>query len=182
MVLSYASNLLTSARFEQVLQGISIQLSIQVVDAIYDHWHAQGFRGTDLYHKFARTYMDYVQQSAIFAHEGRHGIDQMYFPQEFRKWSSETRELYAKYSELVFAADPRIPLASMLYDLSDSDHGRANRRIITVLERYITREADSIADHDPSKQPILSLLYLSDEQIRECIMQVDPLYLLSGSM
>jgi hypothetical protein len=182
MVLSYASNLLASNRFEQILQGISIQLSIRVVDAIYDHWHAQGFRGSDLYHKFARTYMDYVQQSAIFAHEGRHGIDQIYFPQEFHKWSSETRELYAKYSELVFAPDPRIPLASMLYDLSDSDHGRANRQIVTTLESYITKNADSIAGYDPSKQPFLSLLYLSDEQIRECIMQVDPLYQLSGSI
>ena len=114
--------------------------------------------------------METVQASAIYAHEGRHAIDQLYFPQEFRTWSNEKRELYAKYSELVFAADVRIVLSAMLHDLSNSDHGRANRTIIEMLQ-------PCLSDAPFYEHPIQAILSTPSEQIKQCIKRVDPLFL-----
>jgi hypothetical protein len=57
----------------------------------------------------------------------------------------------------------------MLNDLSNSDHGRANREILDILQRYIL-------DSGTYEHPIKAILSLSPEQIKSCFTQVDPLY------
>jgi len=46
--------------------------------------------------------------STVFAHEGRHAIDQFYFPKEFKEMSDDERELRAKYSEVVYSLNPKM--------------------------------------------------------------------------
>ena len=169
MVQAYAQGMMHADDFETICKGISLQLTLQFVDQLYEMYAQQGYTGADLYRKFARTFLDYVQTSAIYAHEGRHSIDQLFFPQAFPKWPSERKELYAKYSELAFASDVRIPLASMLQDLSNSDHGRANRKIIEMLQQCITNPDEDV-------HQIKAILSCPPQQIIACIMQADPLF------
>ena len=170
LVQELADSLGGSADFETMCKLLSLQLTLQFVDELYESCAEAGFTGSELYRKFSNRFMETVQASAIYAHEGRHAIDQLYFPQEFRTWSNEKRELHAKYSELVFAADVRIVLSAMLHDLSNSDHGRANRTIIEMLQ-------PCLSDALFYEHPIQAILSTPSEQIKQCIKRVDPLFL-----
>jgi hypothetical protein len=170
LVQELAHSLSMARDFETLCKGLSLQLTLQFVDELYETCVEAGYSGSELYRTFSQRFLEAVQASAIYAHEGRHGIDQLYFPEDFRAWSNEKRELHAKYSELVFAADIRIPLSAMLHDLSNSDHGRANRTIIELLQRCVS-------DAPFSEHPIRAILSTPSEQIKQCIKQADPLFL-----
>ncbi len=49
-------------------------------DQLVDSLRAEGFSGTDLEAAFKREYARIILESSIFAHEGRHAIDQTYEP------------------------------------------------------------------------------------------------------
>jgi hypothetical protein len=156
-------------------RGISLQLQTNVLKDLYVQLGNRGLTGKDLYFSFINTYKYYVQESSIFAHEGRHSIDAAHYSSEYRNWSSEEREFCAKLSEIVFAPEPRLTLSRMFLSMGNSGHQFANDRLLKILEDYIIANSNEIHGFDPGKPMLMQALLLSNDQIRSCFKNVDPI-------
>jgi len=67
-------------------------------------------------------------EATVFAHEGRHALDQHDLPDAFRVMTDDERELRAKLSEVAFASDPKLALTGSVIGArldESTGHGRA---------------------------------------------------------
>jgi hypothetical protein len=74
-------------------------------------------------------------------------IDQLYFPKEFKKMSDDERELRAKYSEVIYALDPKVALTCSILgsDLDENtNHGKANKRFRKIIEDWMNEHKTEI--------------------------------------
>ena len=125
---------------------------------------------------FLKRYQAFAEGAHIFAHEGRHAIDQKFFAADFARWDNEEREYRAKLSEIVFSSDPCLALAGILSQgASSSGHGRANLRIRQVLSNWMTNHQAEIEGLDAAKPLLTQACLLRGEQIADCFTQADPL-------
>jgi len=109
---------------------------------------------------FIARYRQEEFDHSIWAHEGRHSIDQTQFGID----DSEELEYRAKLSEIVFAASPRLALAGAILTNvgGDTPHGKANQRVLEGMARV-------------TKIKLNALDSLSDEELRRAARTLDPL-------
>jgi len=158
------------------LNALTARMEQIALDKMAAAIESSGLAAEEIPMTFLRQYNQFIVGSAVFAHEGRHAIDQKYFPREFADWSSSEREFRAKLSEIVFSSNPYLALAGLLNQgVNDSGHGQANLKIRTVLTEWMENHATEIENLDP-KRPFLTQAHLlTDNQIRACFTQADPL-------
>ncbi|MBV9497278.1 MAG: hypothetical protein JOZ54_23785 [Acidobacteria bacterium] len=153
--------------------GLAMRLDRQYGDAVLAELKAKGLTGDALRDAFlARAWSD-VFESSIWAHEGRHAIDQ-----KEGITSSPELEFRAKLSEVALGPAPRKALIGGILggDIgSDTPHGKANKRIAEGLVEWMKTHAGEIAELD-TKAPLLPQLdKLTDEQLRNAFRSMDPL-------
>lgn len=140
--------------------------------ALLDSLRGAGLAGGALEAAFKRAYGDAIQESSIFAHEGRHAIDQT-----LGRFSAEEQEYRAKLSQVVFAPRPRLALhGTMSANVGDrTPHGRANERVLRGILAWMQAHAGEIAGVDPAAPLLPQLPRLSDAQLRVAFSSLDPL-------
>lgn len=140
--------------------------------ALLDSLRAAGLAGTELEAAFQRAHGQAVQESSIFAHEGRHAIDSA-----LGRFDTEELEYRAKLSEVAFAPRPRLALSGIMSaDLGGrTPHGRANERALRGVLAWMRAHAGEIAGLDPAAPLLPQMPLLTDAQLRAAFAVQDPL-------
>ncbi|HEX5724242.1 MAG TPA: hypothetical protein VFX98_02180, partial [Longimicrobiaceae bacterium] len=140
--------------------------------ALLDSLRTAGLDGAALEAAFQHALGEAVQESSIFAHEGRHAIDAT-----LGRFSAEELEFRAKLSEVAFAPRPRLALDGIMSAIlgDRTPHGRANERIMRGVVEWMKAHAGEIAGLDASAPLLPQLPRLSDEQLRRAFASLDPL-------
>jgi hypothetical protein len=159
------------------LPGLERRLGFDAVRRIYDKVKAQGYAPDELCVAFVAEYVRLNIESTIMAHEGRHAIDQLHFPDQFQSWSEAQREFRAKLSQLVFAPDPKLAMYEILDEGTGgpSGHGQADERILKTIVDWMQAHRREIAGLDPARPLLPQFDRLSDDQIRALFRAADPL-------
>jgi len=159
-------------------EGLAEKLRYDALNDLYIKLFSEGLRGNELKLAFLSTYKNYDIEASIFAHEGRHSIDKKYFPIKFIMWSNDKIEYYAKLSEIVFAIEPRLRLAIMVNGIGESSgHELANKKIVETAVNWIKNNKAMIDGYSDTKSEFSQIYLLTNEQIKECFKNADPLFL-----
>ena len=155
------------------LPGVAARLRRDGRDALIDSLRHAGLPDSALGPTFISLVSKLIRASSIIAHEGRHAIDDGFFP----PLGPEEREFRAKLSEVAFASHPKIVLSSIVHpNIGDSTpHGRANARVMIGLIHWMRANSSSIRGLDVSKPILPQLPVLTDAQIRRAFRSMDPL-------
>ncbi len=160
-----------------VLYGLSYKLELDALSSLYMEVYNKGFRNTDLQLKFIEHYEAFRDNATMFAHEGRHSIDRALLADEYREMGGAMIEYRGRLSQIAFSESPKLELMGMIDAIGSHAAGQANKMIVDVAEKWILGHSDSIEDYDNTKLPISQLYRMTNEQIRECYRDVDPLYI-----
>ncbi len=160
----------------KVAKGLAAKLRFDAINDLYKDLASKGLSGKDLKLAFLSKYEQYRTEASMLAHEGRHSIDQKYMPEEFEGWSSEIREFRGKLSQIIFAPEPRLELPGMVSSIvGDFGHIKANKRIVDVAIEWIKENKEHIAGYSDHKSAFAQIYLMTNNQIKECYKQADPL-------
>ncbi|MCF6404577.1 hypothetical protein L3C95_16895 [Chitinophaga filiformis] len=165
----------TSSDTPTLLNGIRARLRINAMDSLYSTLYKRGLRGSDLQLQFMNTLEKKEEEASIFAHEGRHSIDQLYFAKDFEKAPNSEREYRAKLSEIACADFPLFIFGKLVATIGTSGHGMANRRILEDALAWMGTHQSEISGYDTTLPAIKQLHLLSASQIQTCFREADPL-------
>jgi hypothetical protein len=156
------------------LPGLAMRLQRQGNLGLLERLQGRGLTDESLRLTFLNEYERATVESSIFAHEGRHAIDQRMKTGKRPAWKSE---FYAKLSEAVFTTDPRLALGGIFYaNIGDpTQHGQANRHIMKGVVRWMKKHRGEIRGLDPERPLLPQFDLLTDGQIREAFRSMDPL-------
>jgi hypothetical protein len=156
------------------LEGLQRRIYQQGLQQLLDRMKARGLTGRQLQIAFLSEYDRALQESTIFAHEGRHAIDKQGL---FNFISSEELEFRAKLSQVTFAPEPRLILGSIIdANIGDSTpHGQANLRIMKGLVQWMSAHSADMQGFDRSSPILPQLDKLTDDQLRAAFRSMDPL-------
>ncbi|MEP6573832.1 MAG: hypothetical protein ABJD11_14100, partial [Gemmatimonadota bacterium] len=131
--------------------------------ALLDSLRAGGLAGAALQSRFEHIYGDEVDESSIFAHEGRHAIDRGLNLADSTPANLEYR---AKLSEVAFAPSPRLALSGIVVAGTGdaTPHGIANAKMMRGLLDWMAQHAP--APRDSALPPALRIPLLTDDQLR----------------
>jgi hypothetical protein len=139
------------------------RLELQAVDQIAARTHGDAAA-------FIAAHWEAVLDYSIVLHEGRHALDKA-----SGAFSDTDLEYRAKLSQIALSHTPRLGLANIVgATLSDTPHGRANRRIMEGYRAWMRRRHNEIDGFDRSMPALAQLHRLSDEQIRAVAARLDP--------
>ncbi len=171
------------------LPGLAMRLKHQGVYRLLERLRSEAAKSEDLRLCFLAEAERALQESSVFAHEGRHAIDKRAGSRmsdiqvvvgDLIPWiasEAETLEFTAKLSEVAFAPEPRLALGGILTaNIGDhTPHGRANLKIMKGLVSWMETHRDNIDGLDPERPLLPQLDLLSDPQLREAFRSMDPL-------
>ncbi len=164
------------------LPGLTSRLQFNVNKNIFETLKSKGYRGAELCITFISEFLRLQIDHSIFAHEGRHTIDQLFFPMKWKYWNifgSEEPEFRAKLSQVVFSSVPKFALATGgIFDRGagqNNPHGKANARIMRIIVDWMNEHTAEIKGLDPSRPMLPQFDLLSDDQIRNLFRSADPL-------
>lgn len=157
-------------------KGLAAKLKFDAINDLYHGLASTGLSGKDLKLAFLSKYEQYRTEASLLAHEGRHSIDQKYMPEEFENWSTQIREFRGKLSQIIFAPEPRLELPGMITSITgDNGHSKANKKIVEVAIEWIKKNKKDISGYSDNKSPFSQLYLLTNDQLKECYRQADPL-------
>ncbi|UCD48991.1 MAG: hypothetical protein JSW27_15815 [Phycisphaerales bacterium] len=158
------------------LYGLSCRMQFKASEAMVDELKGSGLEAEALALAFVRRYARFQVGKNIFAHEGRHSIDQKFFADDWNHWKGSEKEFRAKLSEVVFSSDPYLALADLLaQSVNRSEHGKANLKIRKVLVKWMKAHRDEIRGIDAGQPLLVQAHLLTADQIRQCFTDADPL-------
>jgi len=151
-------------------------MQFKASEAMIDELRDSGLEAEDLVSAFVRWYARFHVGKNIFAHEGRHSIDQKFFADDWKRWSGAEKEFRAKLSEIAFSSDPYLALADLLaQSVNRSQHGKANLKIRKVLVKWMKAHRDEIEGIDVGKPLLVQAHLLTADQVKRCFTDADPL-------
>ena len=155
------------------LPGLSLRLEFKARSELRDSLKMAGHSGRNLRIKFISTYEERVRKSSIYAHEGRHAIDDIFSGFMF---ASED-EFRAKLSEVYFADNPFQAFGAILApNIGDkTSHGKANLKVIKNIVEWMNNHEDIIEGFDSERPTLPQLDLLSKNQLRMAVRSFDPL-------
>src|SRR5262245_47167082 len=158
-------------------RSFAVKMKLDAAIQIFDALKAKGLRQEELAFAFVSEWMRLNVEATVFAHEGRHAIDQRYFKESFDKMSHAERERRAKLSEVVFSSNPKLALTGIIGARLDesSGHGLANKQIRVTLVDWMQSHADAIDGLDKRLPLIMQVDRLSNKQLVEILTAVEPL-------
>jgi hypothetical protein len=157
---------------------LSLSIKLKASEQLFDSLQKAGLSQNGIYLAFISETMRLNIESTVFAHEGRHAIDQRYFKDEFDSMTQDERELRAKYSEIIFSSKPKLALTGSILggDLdSNTIHGKANYRLRKIIADWMDLHSDEIGGLNKSSPMLMQVELLSDQQLREICLSADPL-------
>jgi len=157
---------------------LALYLKFNEASKIYKRLTASGFKGMELNIAFIGEILKLTVASTVFAHEGRHAIDQLYFPKEFKQMSDDERELRAKYSEVVYSLNPKMAFTGSILgsDLgTNTNHGKANQRFCKLIADWMAAHKPEIKGLDINTPLLIQFDLLTDEQLIAICKSGDPL-------
>jgi hypothetical protein len=157
---------------------LSLYIKLNASQQLFDSLQKAGLSPDAVSLAFISETMRLNVESTVFAHEGRHAIDQLYFKSQFDSMSQDERELRAKYSEIIFSSKPKLALTGSILggDLdSNTIHGKANLRLRKTIVNWMKLHSREIAGLDISQPMLMQLDLLTDQQLRELCISADPL-------
>jgi len=154
------------------LPGLAERLRLQTIDQVVGDIKSAGEADDNA---FQGRYWRALIGATITIHEGRHVLDQKQYTGE-QALSSEELEYRAKLSELQFAEYPRLSLSKMVNGQigSESNHGKANTRILKELGVWINGNAANVEGFDATRPVLSQIDKLSDKQMRLFACSRDP--------
>ncbi len=161
------------AQPEAFLPSVIKRLRRSASRELLDSLRASGQNGAGLEESFKRVYSAAINESSIFAHEGRHAVDEIISA----RGGLADKEFRAKLSEGEFASRPRLALEAILSETigDSSPHGTANLRIVRGLIAWMTAHADEIKGFSPSSPVLLQVPLLTDDNWHAAFRSMDPL-------
>jgi hypothetical protein len=153
-------------------------LKFSEASKIYKHLSDSGLRGMQLNIAFVDEIFRLTIASTIFAHEGRHAIDQLYFPAIFKTMSDDERELRAKFSEVIFSLDPRMAFTGSILGSTldaNTNHGLANKRFCRIIADWMAAHQREIPGLDKDTPLLMQFDLLTDPQLITICKSADPL-------
>ena len=156
------------------LPGLTMRLEIQGQTRLLERLRLAGLEGGALRLAFLSSYDEAIQESSIFAHEGRHAIDD----REGGLLAFTRNEEYtAKLSEVVFAPEPRLALGAIISaDIGNgTPHGKANLAIMKGLVAWMAEHHAEIDGFDGQRPALPQLDLLTDDQLRDAFRSMDRL-------
>jgi hypothetical protein len=166
------------------LPGLKRRLQFDAAQRIYASMKAKGHEGAELCIAFVAEYLRLKAEASVEAHEGRHAIDQLFYPDEFRQWTDE-REFRAKLSQIVFTSDPKFTIATggiMHRNIgSNNYHGKANERIMKTIIEWMGKHTAEIPGIDTTRPLLPQFDLLSSGQIKAIFIAADPMAPNAGS-
>jgi hypothetical protein len=150
-------------------KALPLKLKLQAGERLHRRLLDRHLRGADLGRAFVSEIMEMSVEATVFAHEGRHALDQLHFPAEFKAMDDTERELRAKFSEVLFSRDPRLALTGSIFggQLDESTgHGRANRRFRVLLVDWMKAHAGEIEGLRRERPLITQVDRLTDQQLK----------------
>ncbi|MEM7201187.1 MAG: hypothetical protein AAF628_13015 [Planctomycetota bacterium] len=156
------------------LPGLRLRMRRQGLEALLSRLREQGLEGDGLRAAFIAELQRAIQESSIFAHEGRHAIDNAGPGRSAPGWQ---KEFTAKLSEVAFAPEPRLSLGGILSANigSDSPHGRANLKVMEGLVEWMSKHRAEIEGLERERPLLPQLDRLTNEQLRNAFRSMDPL-------
>lgn len=156
--------------------GLALRLFARGNERLLERLKAQGLSGVELRTAYLRERQRLLRCAHILAHEGRHVFDLTDKPDGYPGAELEFR---AKCSEVVFAPDPLLVLASgnifsPNIGREDNGHGSANTRIMKLLADWMNTHTAEIAGLDLSHPLLPQFDRLTDDQMREAFRSMDP--------
>jgi len=159
---------------------LGLQMSLDGATFLFESLKNKGFNGEKLYTEFIAETMRYNIEATIFAHEGRHAIDQLFFKEEFDTLSDAERELRAKISEIVFSSNQKLALPGSIFGAGLSNevpHGEANQRFLKILVDWMLDHKAEIPGYDNDIPVQMQITSLTNEQLKNILMNADPLFI-----
>lgn len=169
-------NVMASNDTATILTGINARMRMDALDSLYASLYQQGLRDRALQVAFMHAFEQKQQDASIFAHEGRHSIDQIYFKNDFDKAPAKEREYRAKLSEIACADFPVYLLGKIISKVGPTGHGQANLMILNNTLDWMSRHQQDIKGYNPALPAIKQIYLLSESQISNCFREIDPLY------
>lgn len=169
-------NVMASNDTATILSGINARMRMDALDSLYASLYQQGLREKALQIAFMHSFEQKQQDASIFAHEGRHSIDQIYFKNDFDKAPAREREYRAKLSEIACADFPVYLLGKIISKAGPTGHGQANQMILNNTLEWIGQHQQDIKGYNPALPAIKQIYLLTESQIRSCFREIDPLY------
>lgn len=157
---------------------LAVYLKFNEASKIYKRLTTSGFKGMELNIAFIDEILKLTVASTVFAHEGRHAIDQLYFPKEFKEMGDDERELRAKYSEVVYSLNPKMAFTGSILgsDLgANTNHGKANQRFCKLIADWMATHKPEIKGLDLNTPLLMQFDLLTDEQLIAICKSGDPL-------
>ena len=159
---------------------LSSYLKLNASKIIFDSLKRKGLENEALYLAFVSEIMRLSIEATVFAHEGRHAIDQLFFKAEFDTLSQDERELRAKFSEVIFSSNPKLALTGSIFGSNldtATHHGKANYRFRKIIENWMKEHNNEITNLDISRPLLLQIDLLTQDQIKAICLSADPLAL-----
>jgi hypothetical protein len=159
------------------LPGLQQRLWFEGVKQVYTAMKEKGYKGKELCIAFVAEYLRQKLEFSIYAHEGRHCIDKIFYSDEFKKWTYEA-EFRAKLSQIVFTSNPRLAIASgvISQDIgNNSQHGKANEIIMKTIVQWMEKHTGEIIGIETSRPMLPQFDLLSDDQIKAIFIEADPM-------
>lgn len=157
---------------------LALYLKYKEASIIYRRLADSGLSRTALNIAFIDQIFRLTIASTIFAHEGRHAIDQLYFPQEFKTMSDDERELRAKFSEVIYSLNPKMAFTGSILGSTldeNTNHGKANKRFRKIIVDWMSAHQHEIEGLDPVIPLLMQFDLLTDTQLIAICKSADPL-------
>jgi hypothetical protein len=155
----------------QYFRGLDLRLRQRRSLALHESLMASGLTGEGLRSAFiARMTQDTIETS-IWAHEGRHSIDQKIF----KIRNGAELEFRAKLSEIAFSSPSRMTSSILSPVGGSSAHGAANKRVLEGLVAWMGTHAAEIPGLDKSSPLLPQLDKLSAQQLLAAVRGMDPI-------
>jgi len=156
------------------LPGLAMRLHHQGASGLLEKLRGRGLAEEELRLAFCAEYARAIEESSIFAHEGRHLVDRKIRIIPVRSWR---KEYDAKLSEVAFASEPRLALGAIFAsNIGDAGaHGKANEQIMKGLVTWMKKNRSNIAEYDAGLPVLPQFDRLTNDQIREAFRSMDSL-------
>lgn len=154
---------------DATLFGIHSRVRLKVYTQIIDSLKTEGYKDKELRVQFLSVFNDIVHKRNLF-HEGRHAID---FNILSKKELHDNIELEyrARLSQIHFS---NYPLLEIGFEIDNTPHGLANKKILLALEKWMLENTDLIIGFDKNKSVITQIDKLTDDQIKQIALTIEP--------
>lgn len=158
------------------LPGLRDRIEYRFIKKTIDSLKSLNLESEKLRTAFIKTLMEY-DNSHNYWHEGRHNLDVILHSSLFH--SHNSYEYWAKLSQISFANIPSFELERAFYynpKGPNNGHTAADKKIVTEYYNWMSIHKNEIKGLDMTRPLLCQVDLLTEEQIRNIAISLDPIY------